>query len=160
MTSVQEEGGRETRINAPLDFELKSLDPDHSWFEEQGLFPETVEHFGLGYCGKGWLKGRIAIPIHDAEGNLIGYVGRLLAKNEATAENPLYLCPEARVHKGIRYEFSMEKVVYNLHRVRQVAFREIIVTTHLEAVWLCYQRYTMPCVCAAAQQLRKLISGT
>ena len=48
-------------INAPLDFELKTLDPTHPYFAGHKLTPETVEHFGLGYCNRGVLKGRITI---------------------------------------------------------------------------------------------------
>jgi DNA primase len=35
-------------INAPLDFELKGLDPNHPYLRKRGFTPETVAHFGLG----------------------------------------------------------------------------------------------------------------
>ena len=34
------------------------------------------EVFGLGYCARGMMKGRIAIPIHDETDALVGYAGR------------------------------------------------------------------------------------
>lgn len=37
-------------VNAPLDFELKHLDPAHPYLSSRGLTSETIEYFGLGYC--------------------------------------------------------------------------------------------------------------
>jgi len=63
------------RPSPPLTFRL-TLDPEHPYLAERGLSPETVAAFGLGYCSRGILAGRIAIPIHDAAGRLIAYAGR------------------------------------------------------------------------------------
>ncbi len=52
-------------VNAPLDFELKGLDGRHPYLLSRGFSPQTIRHFGLGYCSRGMLKGRIAIPLHD-----------------------------------------------------------------------------------------------
>jgi len=59
---------------APLTFELK-LDREHPWFAENGILPETVREFGLGYCSKGMMAGRIAFPILNRDGGLLGYAG-------------------------------------------------------------------------------------
>ena len=61
--------------NKPLSFRLE-LDPSHPYLTERGLTPETVDEFGLGFCGKGVMSGRIAIPIHNVSGELVGYAGR------------------------------------------------------------------------------------
>jgi DNA primase len=50
----------EENANPPPKFALK-LDPGHSYLKERGLSDETIESFGLGYCSRGLLKGRIAI---------------------------------------------------------------------------------------------------
>jgi DNA primase len=131
-----EERATTVLVNAPLDFELKSLDPEHPWFEEHGLSKDTVRHFGLGYCVKGWLKGRIAIPLHDSDGKLIGYAGRLLDRDEVTEQNPLYLFPAARVHKGIRYEFEASRVIYS---GRASGAGDPIVATSPDDVWRLWQ---------------------
>ena len=55
-------------VNAPLDFELKGLDPAHPYLRDRGFTPETIRHFGLGFCLRGLLKDRMAIPLHDHEG--------------------------------------------------------------------------------------------
>ena len=62
--------------NKPLEFVLKNLQPEHPYLTERGLSPETIQTFGLGFCQKGLLTGRIAIPIHNAKGELVAYAGR------------------------------------------------------------------------------------
>lgn len=62
--------------NKPLRFDLSKLDPTHSYLRERGLTASTIETFGMGYCGKGLLRGYIAIPIHNADGELVAYAGR------------------------------------------------------------------------------------
>ena len=86
-------------INAPLNFELKHLDPKHPYLSSRGFTPETIEHFGLGYCAKGMMAERIAIPLHDAAGFLIGYAGRVVDDEKVTDENPKYRLPG---HAGTR----------------------------------------------------------
>ena len=61
--------------NRTLSFKLE-LDPSHPYLTERGLSPDTVDEFGIGYCAKGVMSGRIAIPIHNAGGELVGYAGR------------------------------------------------------------------------------------
>jgi DNA primase len=50
--------------NPPLAFTLKTLDPHHESLSSLGFSTETIERFGAGYCGKGLLKGRMAVPCH------------------------------------------------------------------------------------------------
>jgi DNA primase len=63
--------------NKPLGFRLEKLNPAHPYLEERGLTPETIAEFGLGYCAKGMMAGRIAIPIHNVEGKVVAYAGRI-----------------------------------------------------------------------------------
>jgi DNA primase len=63
-------------VNSVMNFELKQLQPDHPYLAERGLTAETVQTFGLGFCPKGLLAGRIAIPIHNVDGKLVAYAGR------------------------------------------------------------------------------------
>jgi DNA primase len=78
-------------INKPLSFVLK-LDPAHPYLAERGLMPETVKEFGLGYCDKGVMSERIAIPIHNVKGELVGYAGRW--PGEPPEERPKYRMPD------------------------------------------------------------------
>ncbi|HNQ87872.1 MAG TPA: toprim domain-containing protein [Verrucomicrobiota bacterium] len=73
---------------------------------ERELSSETIQTFGLGLCQKGLLNGRIAIPIHNATGQLVAYAGRW----PGTADKEKYLFP-----KGFRKSLEL----FNLHRALQ-----------------------------------------
>jgi DNA primase len=67
--------------NAPLKFRLDKLDRSHPYLTEQReLTPETIVDFGIGYCNKGMMEGRIAIPIHNAKGEVVAYAGRFVGE--------------------------------------------------------------------------------
>jgi len=59
-------------INPPLERPLKSLNPDHPYLVKRGLTIPTIKTFGVGHCVRGLMKSRIAIPIHNPSGELIG----------------------------------------------------------------------------------------
>jgi DNA primase len=48
--------------NKPLKFRLDKLDLKHPYLIERGLSEETIIDFGIGYCSKGMMEGRIATP--------------------------------------------------------------------------------------------------
>ena len=60
--------------NPPLSFKL-NLDAEHPYLRGR-LSDSLIQHFELGYCDRGLMKGRIAIPIHDDDGELVAYAGR------------------------------------------------------------------------------------
>ncbi len=62
--------------NKPLQFRLDKLDRTHPYLAERGLSLETLVDFGVGFCAKGMMEGRIAIPIHNADGGVVAYAGR------------------------------------------------------------------------------------
>jgi hypothetical protein len=62
--------------NKPLGFRLEKLDQAHPYLSDRGLTPETVMEFGLGFCAKGMMANRIAIPIRNPEGKVVAYAGR------------------------------------------------------------------------------------
>lgn len=119
----------ETSItNQPLKFQLKTLVPDHPFFVERNILPDTVKHFGLGYCDKGLLKGRIAIPIHDERGQLVAYCGRAVSPEQSAAEGKYKLPP--KFHKAL--------VVYNLHN-QAPSVRQLIVVESYLSVFSLFQ---------------------
>ena len=69
------ESKEERSENRPLGFRLE-LDPMHPYLVERGLTLETIEEFEVGYCAKGVMAQRIAIPIRNVKGELVGYAGR------------------------------------------------------------------------------------
>src|ERR1039458_8950926 len=48
--------------NKPLKFRLDKLERSHPYLTERGLTLETIIDFGVGYCAKGMMAERIAIP--------------------------------------------------------------------------------------------------
>lgn len=78
--------------NKPLKFRLDKLDKSHPYLAERGLTPDTVADFGVGYCAKGMMAERIAIPIHNPDGDVVAYAGRFPG---TPAENtPKYKLPQ------------------------------------------------------------------
>jgi DNA primase len=94
------------RLLQPLTYEL-TLDPSHPYLVERGIGPELAALFGLGYCSRGTMKGRICIPIHDERGVLVAYTGRW-ASEEIPQDVPKYHLPRG---------FEKRRVLFGLHRV-------------------------------------------
>ena len=123
-------------VNVPLNFELKGLDPNHSYLQERGLTPETINYFGLGYCNRGLMKGRIAIPLHDVEEQLIGYAGRIVDDEAIDADHPKYKLPGSRGREGIVHDFSKGLFLFNGHRIHGPVEDLIVVEGFFGAMWL------------------------
>ena len=65
--------------NPPLKFRLDKLERSHPYLlEQRKLTPETIVDFGIGYCNKGMMADRIAIPIHNVKGEVVAYAGRFV----------------------------------------------------------------------------------
>src|ERR1039457_6619445 len=77
--------------NQPLKFRLEKLEREHPYLSERGLALETIISFGVGFCGKGMMAGRVAIPIHNEQGNVVAYVGRW--PGEPPGDTPKYKLP-------------------------------------------------------------------
>ena len=123
-------------VNEPIDFELKNLDPQHPYLADRGFAAETIEHFGLGFCSRGMMKDRIAIPIHDPVGRLVGYAGRLVDDNQIDTEHPRYLFPGQRRRDDVVHEFRKSMLVYNLHRLGGRVHDLLVVEGFASAWWL------------------------
>ncbi len=128
-------------VNTPLNFELKRLNPDHANLKKRGLSRETVDHFGLGYCKQGLMKGRIAIPLHDADANLVGYAGRLVNDEAIAEDNPKYRLTGTRERDGTLYEFSKSRFLFNGHRISGPVSDLILVEGFFGTFWLHQQGY-------------------
>ena len=95
-------------INPPLGFELKAVDRQAAleYARSRGLSEETADRFGLAVSEGGRFKDRLVIPLHDQEGTLVAYAGRVLDGGE-----PKYLFPPSE--RG----FHKSYLLFNLHRV-------------------------------------------
>jgi DNA primase len=92
--------------NKPLGFALQNLDTAHPYFAERGLSEATIAEFGLGFCGKGSMTGRVVIPIHNGDGKLVAYAGRLPGA-PPDEETPKYKLPPG---------FKKARELFNYHR--------------------------------------------
>jgi DNA primase len=100
--------------NPPLRFALQYIDATHPYLTARGVRPDTIRTFGIGlYTGRGLLRGRIVIPIHNASGELIAYAGRAIDGRE----------PKYRFPAGFRKSL----VLFNLHRALKTGARTVIV---------------------------------
>lgn len=121
-------------VNAPLDFDLKGLDAQHPYLLGRGFTPGTIERFGLGFCSRGMLKDRVAIPLHDADGKLIGYAGRVVDDSTITEDNPRYRFPGERKRDGNVFEFRKTLFLYNGYRIK-APVDDLIVVEGFTGVW-------------------------
>lgn len=97
--------------NAVLSFELKLTQPDEltDWLGTRSINDDIIDVFGLGLASarSKTIAGRLAIPIHNTEGGLVGYCGRHVG-DEVPDDVPKYILP-----KGFRKDLE----VFNLHRL-------------------------------------------
>jgi DNA primase len=94
--------------NPPLKFAgLKNLDPEHSFFKQNNFSKEIVKYFEAGFfTGKGIMKNRVAIPIHDFDGVLVGYAG----------QKPIKSRVEYKFAENFRPDFE----IYNIHKAKKI----------------------------------------
>jgi DNA primase len=121
-------------VNAPLDFTLQGLNTEHPYLASRGFTPETIAHFGLGFCSRGMLKNRVAIPLHDHTGALVGYAGRVVDDSTIMEENPRYRFPGNRKRDGKLFEFRKTLFLYNGFRMK-TPFDDLIVVESFTSVW-------------------------
>lgn len=104
--------GEDVPVNPPLALDLR-LRREHPYLERRAVTQEAIREFGLGYCPRGILAGRIAIPIHNPRGELVAYAGRHPKGNA-----PKYKFPSG-FHKSVE--------LYNLHRAKAHAIEHGLV---------------------------------
>ena len=95
-----------TGPNKRLGFALQNLDTAHPYLTERGLSEATIAEFGMGYCGKGSMTGRVVIPIHNGDGQLVAYAGRWPG-TLPDEDTPKYKLPPG---------FRKAQELFNLHR--------------------------------------------
>ena len=104
--------------NVPLSFTLK-LNPEHPYLAERAS-PEVVEAFGLGFCSRGLMAGRIAIGIHNPNGELVAYAGRW------TEEEP----PEGVARYLLPKKFHKQLELFNIHRLPNPVDAAVLVESY------------------------------
>lgn len=110
--------------NSPLSFRL-NLDPEHPYLRGR-LSDSLIQHFEVGYCDRGLLKGRIAIPIHDDDGELVAYAGRW-ADADVPEDVEKYLLPP---------KFRKSLILFNLSRLARPVEHVVVVEGFFGAIRL------------------------
>jgi DNA primase len=113
---TKNEAKEEAGPNRVLGFELQNLDPTHDYLAERGLSNETIAEFGLGFCTKGSMAGRVVIPIHNPDGDIVAYAGRW--PGVPPKETPKYKLPAG---------FRKSQELFNLHRATQASPQDPLV---------------------------------
>jgi DNA primase len=135
--------------NPPLSFRLRNIDVHHPYLAERRISPETAEHFEIGFFrGRGYMEGRIVIPIHSEDGRLVAYAGRSLVTTE-----PRYRFPP-RFHKSL--------VLFNLHRAAPHGKTVVVVEGFFDC--LNVHQAGLPCVvalmgCSLSQHQERLLQN-
>jgi DNA primase len=102
---------KKREANAPLEFVL-NLDRAHPYLARRGIDAVTAGYFGVGYCDRGLMRGRMAIPIHDERGQLVAYGGRAVE-----TVGPRYRFPPG---------FQKSRVLFNYHRAQATVAQTVI----------------------------------
>jgi len=99
------------------------LDASTPWLNKKRVNPGTATRFEAGaYQGSGFLKGCIAVRLHDLLGHPIGYAGRRTDPNLAKQYGKWKFPP--RLPKN--------EILYNFHRIRSGILKTVVV---VECPW-------------------------
>src|ERR1044071_8077871 len=131
-TSKKSDSLEVTGPNKALKFRLDKLDVEHPYLTSRGLDLETSIDFGVGYCVKGMMAGRIAIPIHNTEGGIVAYTGRF--PGEPPADTPKYKLPPG-------FRKSLE--VFNIQRaIKEPTDKPLVI---VEGFFDCMKLHQLGC---------------
>ena len=85
------------------------LEHEIPFLAEKGITPTTARRFETGlYPGQGFLKGCVAVRLHDPHGQPLGYAGRRLDPDQARRYGKWKLPPR----------LPKRTILFNFHRVR------------------------------------------
>lgn len=102
-------------VNEPIDYEMGFLPPDaEDYMLSRGFTRQTLEAWEIGYDS---ISNRIAIPIRDHHGRMIGFKGRSYTPNH----NPKYLVLGDKPNRSPRYGFptyEVSRVAFGYHVAR------------------------------------------
>jgi DNA primase len=135
-------------VNPPLAFQLKDIQHVHPYLAVRGFEEEECEYLGVGFfSGKGMMRNRIVFPLHDALGTLIGYAGRRVEYSLHDGDET-HVAPECpNLERWIFPPgFLRGQVVYNLHRVTEDDWTEVIVCESFWGVLACIRAGIMNAV--------------
>jgi DNA primase len=80
------------------------LDASHASLAPLGLSAETLKRWKAGYSNSGTNRGRLAIALHDRDGNILGFAGRSLHDEQPALTIPNGINPQEIIFGGERVE--------------------------------------------------------
>jgi hypothetical protein len=80
------------------------LDPGAPALASLGISAETLRDWKAGYSNSGTNRGRLAIALHDRDGNTIGFAGRSLGNEQPTLIIPNGINPQEIIFGSERVE--------------------------------------------------------
>jgi DNA primase len=114
LTNGKELVTERRKVSSPLKFKLTGIDYAHPYLAERGITEKTAIEFGVGfYAGPGLMHGRLVIPIHNADGELVAYCGRSVDQTQ-----PRYRVPPA---------FAKSEILFNMHRAGSGGDHSVVV---------------------------------
>ena len=123
--------------NTPLKFRLDKLERSHPYLiQERGLTLETIIDFGIGFCSKGMMADRIAIPIHNVKGEVVAYAGRF--PGEPCEDTPKYKLPQGfrksqelfNIDRAVKEPTDMPLVIvegfFDVMKLHQNGYKKVV----------------------------------
>jgi DNA primase len=80
------------------------LDASHASLAPLGISAETLKAWKAGYSNSGTNRGRLAIALHDRDGNIMGFAGRSLGEEQPALTIPNGINPQEIIFGGERVE--------------------------------------------------------
>jgi DNA primase len=80
------------------------LDASHASLASLGISAETLTDWKAGYATSGTNRGRLAIALHDRDGNILGFAGRSLGNEQPALIIPNGINPQEIIFGGDRVE--------------------------------------------------------
>jgi DNA primase len=80
------------------------LDASHASLASLGLSAETLKAWKAGYSNAGTNRGRLAIALHDQDGNILGFAGRSLTDEQPSLTIPNGITPQEIIFGGERVD--------------------------------------------------------
>jgi hypothetical protein len=91
------------------------LDPGAPALAPLGISPETLRDWKAGYSNSGTNRSRLAVALHDRDGNTVGFAGRALGEEQPALIVPNGINPQEIIFGGERAEQGAVYVVRDMH---------------------------------------------
>jgi hypothetical protein len=91
------------------------LDPGAPALAPLGISPETLRDWKAGYSNSGTNRGRLAIALHDRDGNTVGFAGRALGEEQPALIIPNGINPQEIIFGAERVEQGTLYLVRDVH---------------------------------------------